>query len=102
MPARRRRRGSADRWISTLPCWHGSEIDLGVLEAMYLHQVAAAPSCAWPSDIFGRLIREHDLLTEPLPLTPPFATLPPGPGLGVALDRDAIRHYQTNVKEYRE
>ncbi len=22
-----------------LPCWHGSEIDLGVLEAMYLHQM---------------------------------------------------------------
>ena len=51
-----------------LPCWHGSEIDLGILEAMYLHQCAAAPSCTWPSDIFGRLIREHDLLTAPLDL----------------------------------
>lgn len=85
-----------------LPCWHGSEIDLGVLEAMYLHQCAAAPSCIWPSDIFGRLIREHDLLTQPLPLHPPFAMLPRGPGLGVELDRDAIRHYQTDVREYRE
>ena len=45
-----------------LPCWHGSEIDLGTLEAMYLHQSAAASSCTWPSDIFGRSIREHDLL----------------------------------------
>ena len=61
-----------------LPCWHGSEIDLGILEAMYLHQCAAAPSCTWPSDIFGRLIREHDLLTEPLDLKPPFATFRPG------------------------
>jgi muconate cycloisomerase len=84
-----------------LPCWHGSEIDLGVLEAMYLHQCAAAPSCTWPSDIFGRLIREHDLLTTPLPLVPPFATLPAGAGLGVELDRDAVRHYQTDVREYR-
>ena len=85
-----------------LPCWHGSEIDLGVLEAMYLHQCAAAPSCTWPSDIFGRLIREHDLLTQPLPLHPPFATVPRGPGLGIELDCDAIRHYQTVVREYRE
>jgi muconate cycloisomerase len=85
-----------------LPCWHGSEIDLGILEAMYLHQCAAAPSCTWPSDIFGRLIREHDLLTRPLELTPPFAAVPAGPGLGIELDRDAIRHYQTDVREYRD
>lgn len=85
-----------------LPCWHGSEIDLGILEAMYLHQCAAAPSCTWPSDIFGRLIREHDLLAAPLALQPPFATLPPGPGLGIQLYRDAIRHYQTDMREFRE
>lgn len=84
-----------------LPCWHGSEIDLGVLEAMYLHQCVAASSCTWPSDIFGRLIREHDLLRTPLALQPPFAALPEGPGLGVELDRGAMHHYQTDVREYR-
>jgi muconate cycloisomerase len=83
-----------------LPSWHGSEIDLGILEAMYLHQCAAAASCTWPSDIFGRLIREHDLLATPLDLQPPRATLPRGPGLGVELDRDAVRHYQTDRREY--
>lgn len=88
-------------WAAGLPCWHGSEIDLGILEAMYLHQCAAAPSCTWPSDIFGRLIREHDLLVKPLDFQPPVATIPSGSGLGVALDRDAIRHYQTDVREYR-
>ena len=89
-------------WAAGLPCWHGSEIDLGVLEAMYLHQCAAAPSCTWPSDIFGRLIREHDLLAAPLDLKPPIATLPRGPGLGVELHRDAVRHYQTDVREYKD
>jgi muconate cycloisomerase len=87
-------------WAAGLPCWHGSEIDLGVMEAMYLHQCAAAPSCTWPSDIFGRLIREHDLLIRPLGLKPPFAILPTGPGLGVELDGDAMRHYQTDRREY--
>jgi muconate cycloisomerase len=89
-------------WAAGLPCWHGSEIDLGICEAMYLHQCAAAPSCTWPSDIFGRLVREHDLLTRPLDLKPPFASVPSGAGLGVELDRDAIRHYQTDMREYRE
>jgi muconate cycloisomerase len=77
-----------------LPCWHGSEVDLGILEAMYVHQAAAAASCTWPSDIFGRLVREHDLLSEPLRLAPPMVQLPTGPGLGVELDRSALAHYR--------
>ncbi len=83
-----------------LPCWHGSEVDLGILEAMYLHSCAAATSCIWPGDIFGRLIREHDLLTEPLRIEPPFAFLPEGHGLGVEPDMDAIKHYQIKQESF--
>lgn len=83
-----------------LPCWHGSEIDLGILEAMYVHSSAAAASCTWPGDIFGRMIREHDLLKTPLRIEPPFIYLPEGAGLGVEPDMDAIAHYQTNTKTY--
>lgn len=79
---------------ASLPCWHGSELDLGVLEAMYLHSCAAAASCTWPSDILGRLVRSHDLLTHPLEITPPVAHLPRGPGLGVELDREAVKQHQ--------
>ena len=78
-----------------LPCWHGSEIDLGILEAMYVHSAAAAHSCIWPSDIFGRLIREHDLLAESLQMTPPYVHLPEGNGLGVVPDMAAVAHYST-------
>jgi len=84
-----------------LPCWHGSEIDLGILEAMYVHSSAAAASCIWPGDIFGRLVREHDLLQEPLKIEPPYVHLPTGPGLGVEPDMDAIDHYLIDKKEYR-
>lgn len=80
---------------ANLRCWHGSELDLGILEAMYLHSAAAAPSCVWPSDIFGRMVREHDLLQRPLQIDPPYADLPEGPGLGVELDQQALTHYQT-------
>lgn len=81
-------------------CWHGSEIDLGILEAMYLHQSAAARSCVWPSDIFGRLIREHDLLASPLRIEAPYAYLPEGPGLGVSLDQAALEKYRTREATY--
>lgn len=78
---------------ANLCCFHGSEVDLGILESMYLHQAAAARSCIWPSDIFGRMIREHDLLEAPLRIEPPFAFVPEGAGLGVTLDRRALEKY---------
>lgn len=82
-----------------LPCWHGSEIDLGIMEAMYLHSCAAAHSCEWPSDIFGTLIRSHDLLKQSLRIEPPFAFLPEGVGLGVEPDLEAINEYLINKSE---
>lgn len=87
--------------VAHLNCWHGSEIDLGILEAMYVHSAAAAESCNWPSDIFGRLIREHDLLQQPLEMKAPYVKLPSGPGLGVEPDPDAIAHYQTDYRTFR-
>lgn len=85
---------------ANLPFWHGSELDLGILEAMYLHQCAAANLCIWPSDIFGRLVRTHDLLRTPLRLEPPYAYLPTGPGLGVELDLAALEAYTTRQEVY--
>ncbi len=84
-----------------LPCWHGSEVDLGILEAMYVHSAAAAKSCVWPSDIFGKMIRSHDLLKESLVFNPPYVQLPEGLGLGVELDMDAVKQYQISEKTYK-
>ena len=70
------------------------------LEAMYVHQCAAAKLCIWPSDIFGRLVRTHDLLKTPLRLEPPYVYLPSGPGLGVELDREAVEAHTTRQEIY--
>jgi muconate cycloisomerase len=83
-----------------LPCWHGSEVDLGILEAMYVHSAAAASSCVWPSDIFGRMIRVHDLLKKPLNFKPPYVSLPEGYGLGIEPDQDKIQQYLISEKTY--
>ena len=65
-----------------------------------MHSAAAAKSCTWPSDIFGRMIRSHDLLETPLAFEPPFVKLPTGPGLGVTPSLDAIARYRTSEKVF--
>lgn len=86
--------------IAGLPCWHGSEVDLGILEAAYVQSCAAARSCTWPSDVFSRFIRSHDLLREPLRLEPPAVHVPTAPGLGVDIDEDALSEHRHSEKEY--
>jgi len=73
---------------------------VGILEALYVHSSAAAASCVWPGDIFGHMIREHDLLKTPLRFESPFVYLPDNIGLGIEPDPDAIAHYHINTKEY--
>jgi muconate cycloisomerase len=82
------------------PCWHGSQVDLGIAEAAYLHSCAAARSATQPSDVFGRRIRAHDLLREPLRIEPPHVLLPEAPGLGVELDEDARVAHRVHEEEY--
>lgn len=80
--------------LAGLPCWHGSEVDLGILEVSALHACAAASGCTLPSDIFGELVREDDLIEPPIEFDGGFARVPAGPGLGVRLDRAALERYR--------
>ncbi|MGY8689967.1 MAG: enolase C-terminal domain-like protein, partial [Verrucomicrobiales bacterium] len=79
--------------LTRKPFWHGSEVDLGILEASYLHKCASSKEALLPSDIFGRVIREHDLLKEAIPFENGYAQVPTGNGLGVELDAAALEHY---------
>jgi muconate cycloisomerase len=83
--------------LASKPCWHGSGVDLGFLEAGYLHAAAASPACTWPSDIFGRLVREHDLLRESIRFDGKYAVVPTGLGLGVELDETAMERYRAGA-----
>lgn len=80
--------------LAGMSYWHGSEVDLGVLEAAHVHAAAAASGCTLPSDVFGRRIRSHDLLAEPLCLDGPYVRVPTGPGLGVEVDREALAAHE--------
>jgi muconate cycloisomerase len=82
--------------LACKPFWHGSEADLGILEASYVHKCAACEGATLPSDIIGELVREDDLIRQPLRFNGAYVDVPTGPGLGVELDLDALGHYRTN------
>jgi L-alanine-DL-glutamate epimerase-like enolase superfamily enzyme len=46
-----------------------------------------------PSDILS-FLREDDLIVEPIPIRDSYATVSDRPGLGVDLDKEAVRRYQ--------
>lgn len=76
-------------------CWRGSEVDLGISETMGLHIAAASINCTVPSDIFGELVRENDLINEDIQFENGASIVPQGAGLGVTLDTNAIEKYKT-------
>lgn len=77
------------------PYWHGSEIDLGIMEAGAVHVAAACHGTVLPSDIFGTSIRRTDLLATPLQFHGSTVAVPRGPGLGVEVDLDQVAAHAT-------
>jgi len=77
-------------------CWRGSEVDLGISETMGLHIAAASINCTIPSDIFGDLVREDDLIVTPIQFENGAALVPQGGGLGIELDRVALEKYKVS------
>jgi muconate cycloisomerase len=78
-------------------CTIGSNLELGVGTAAMLHVAAAFPEVdteAFPADTIGPFYHEADLITRPLDLGPPHARVPDGPGLGVELDEEQLKHWR--------
>ena len=80
--------------IAGIPVWHRTEVDLGILDASYVHACAATAACSLPSDIIGNFLREdHVFLLEPLVYEKGEVLVPEGVGLGVELDLAALARY---------
>ncbi|MBY0534422.1 MAG: mandelate racemase/muconate lactonizing enzyme family protein [Chitinophagaceae bacterium] len=78
-------------------CWRGSEVDLGISEAMGVHIAAASINCTIPSDLFGELVRVNDLIVKPLEFINDAIMVPQLPGLGVTLDTQALEQFKTGT-----
>ena len=68
-------------------CWHGSGVDLGIMEHSYLHAAACARNCVLPSDLVGSWVREDDLVTGGLRFEDGCAVLPATPAWGASWTR---------------
>jgi muconate cycloisomerase len=75
------------------PTWRGTGMDLGVRDMSSVHAAAAA-GCGLPSDIIGHLLREDDLLVDPIRFDDGALVVPDSPGLGVQLDWEALQRYR--------
>jgi muconate cycloisomerase len=75
------------------PVWHGSGVDLGILDMSYIHACAAAKACTLASDLIGNFFRADDLIVEPIQFEDGYAIVPQMPGLGVDLDEQALARY---------
>jgi muconate cycloisomerase len=54
-----------------------------------------------PSDLFGRTVRTHNLITNSMAVSNGTVEVPTGPGLGVQLDRDALDQYTVRTFEFK-
>ncbi len=78
---------------ANLPVWHGSGLDLGIATAAQLHLAAATPNCQLAGDQAGPWLREATLVKTEFQVEKGHVLVPPGSGLGVEPDRDAIDRY---------
>lgn len=74
-------------------CWHGSSIEMGVLQHLRLHAAACARNCLLASDLCSEWVREHTLVKQRMQYHDGGAVVPDRPGLGVDLDHAAIKKY---------
>ena len=79
--------------VAGYTCWRGSALELGFSQLTGIHAAAAARATVLPSDFQSGVIREHTLIQWDWPYQDGFLPLPDGPGLGVEVDRDALKHY---------
>lgn len=67
---------------------------LGIASAAQVHLGAARASVLGHAmELFGHVMLEDDLVTEPLDYSGGVVRVPEGPGLGVTLDEDALARY---------
>ena len=72
----------------------GCLLESSVGTAAHLHLYATLPKLTWGSESFGPLILLDELAVEPLNYSNFGVALPTGPGLGVILDEDKVKHYR--------
>ena len=70
----------------------GSVIEMGIASAMGLHLAAALPHLAYPSYLMSPLKYREQITAEQIAVVDAHVAVSTGPGLGIEVDEDALRH----------
>ena len=79
--------------IADKPCWHGSGVDLGILDLSYIHATAVAEGATIPHDILSTPLHLDDFVVRMPERKGERIAVPTGPGLGGELDMKAVARY---------
>ncbi|WP_136254123.1 muconate cycloisomerase family protein [Onishia niordana] len=71
----------------------GTMLEGTIGTAAALHAWATLPEMAWGTEMFGPLLLKDDIVVERLDYHDFGVELPAGPGLGVSLDEDKLKHF---------
>ena len=82
---------------ASIPVWHGSGVDFGIMEHSYLHAASVAPTCVLANDIVSTWVRIDDLVVDGLVFENGTVQVPQSPGLGCELDMDAVEKYRVDL-----
>ncbi|MEC8990401.1 MAG: enolase C-terminal domain-like protein [Candidatus Latescibacterota bacterium] len=74
-------------------CWHGSAVDLGILDLAYIHACAVPEAATIPHDILSTPLHVDDFVVQMPGREGERIQVPTGPGLGGELDMDAVAEY---------
>ncbi len=79
--------------VAGKPCWHGSGVDLGLLDLAYIHACAVPEAATIPHDILSTPLHVDDFVID-MPLREgERIAVPDAPGLGGELDMGAVEQF---------
>jgi muconate cycloisomerase len=91
---RRAYKAAAVAEAAGVPCFGGMTIESSIGTAASLQLFSALPALQWGCELIGPLLIEDDFSIEPVRYADFEVLVPHGPGLGIALDTEKIRHYR--------
>jgi L-alanine-DL-glutamate epimerase-like enolase superfamily enzyme len=76
------------------PLWFGNGLETGLCDLANVHLAATQPACTMGLDLAANMVREDDMLQDPIVYEDGCAVVPMTPGLGSLPDFDAIERYR--------
>jgi muconate cycloisomerase len=77
-----------------LSCFGGTALDSSIGVAASLHLFTTLPGLSWGCELFAPLLLTDEIVTRPVSYRDNQVWRPSGPGIGVEIDEDKLRHYR--------